>query len=183
VRYPVPLEDVHAAWGWFADVTKDLGADPRQLAIGGASAGANLAAAATMRIRDESGALPTAMHLAYTGSPFPGTALSDQLGAEMRQLPRMLRFTPADIIDLTRWYTRPTDRHPNSDNARPRQSGRHATHPDRALANTTTYAAPVNCSTAATRGGCARDSTVAVGILHGHLNLTRRFKCLKSSGP
>ena len=48
VRYPVPLDDVHAAWGWFADVTDDLGTDPRQLAIGGASAGANLAAAATL---------------------------------------------------------------------------------------------------------------------------------------
>lgn len=104
VRYPVPLDDVRAAWGWFADVTNDLGTDPRRLAIGGASAGANLAAAATMRVRDDSGVLPSAMLLAYPVVHFPVPALPDELAAEMRQLPRMLRFTAADIVDITRWY-------------------------------------------------------------------------------
>jgi acetyl esterase len=172
VRYPVPLEDVHAAWGWFADVTKDLGTDPRQLAIGGASAGANLAAAATMRIRDESGALPTAMLLAYPVVHFPVPALSDQLGAEMRQLPRMLRFTPADIIDLTRWYLGrltdiPTQTMPGHGNLEGMPRTRIVlSEYDDLRGSGELFELQLR------EVGVRVDSTVAVGMLHGHLNLT-----------
>ena len=172
VRYPVPLDDVHAAWGWFADVTNDLGTDPRQLAIGGASAGANLAAAATMRIRDESGALPTAMLLAYPVVHFPVPALSDPVAAEMRQLPRMLRYTPADIIDLTRWYLGrltdiPTQTMPGHGNL----EGMPGTwivlsEYDDLRGSGELFELQLR------EVGVRVDSTVAVGMLHGHLNLT-----------
>jgi len=172
VRYPVPLDDVHAAWGWFADVTNDLGTDPRQLAIGGASAGANLAAAATMRIRDESGALPTAMLLAYPVVHFPVPALSDQLAAEMRQLPRMLRFTPADIIDLTRWYLGrltdiPTQTMPGHGNLEGMPRTRIVlSEYDDLRGSGELFELQLR------EVGVRVDSTVAVGMLHGHLNLT-----------
>ena len=51
VRYPVPVDDVAAAWGWFRGAARELGVEPAHAAIGGASAGANLAVAATLRTR------------------------------------------------------------------------------------------------------------------------------------
>jgi acetyl esterase len=171
VHYPVPLDDVHAAWRWFAEATNDLGTDPRRLAIGGASAGANLAAAVAMRVRDDSGILPTVMLLAYPVVHFPVPALSDGLAAEMRQLPRMLRFTVADIIDITRWYlgrltdipTRTMPGHGNLEGMPPtrivlseyddlRGSGELFEEQLREV-------------------GVPVQSTVAAGMLHGHLNL------------
>ena len=171
VRYPIPLDDVHAAWGWFAEAVDDLGTDPQRLAIGGASAGANLAAAATMRVRDDSGTLPAAMLLAYPVVHFPVPALPDELAAEMRQLPRMLRFMAADIVDFTRWYlgrltdipTRTMPGHGNLEGMPPtrivlseyddlRGSGELFEQQLREV-------------------GVAVESTVAEGMLHGHLNL------------
>jgi acetyl esterase len=171
VRYPVPLDDVHAAWGWFAGTTKDLGTDPQRLAIGGASAGANLAAAATMRIRDDSGSLPTAMLLAYPVVHFPVPALSDELAAEMRQLPRMLRFMPEDIIDFTRWYLgRLTDipmrTMPGHGNLKGMPRTRIVlSEYDDLRGSGELFELQLR------EVGISVESTVAVGMLHGHLNL------------
>jgi acetyl esterase len=104
VHYPVPLDDVHAAWLWFVGVAGDLGFDPARAAIGGASAGGNLAVAATLRSRDAGEPLPASMLLAYPALHFPTPALEDGLAAEMRGLPRLLRFTAVDIAFLTRAY-------------------------------------------------------------------------------
>jgi len=43
--FPVPLHDVADAWQWLQDNAERLGLDPQRLAIGGDSAGGNLAAA------------------------------------------------------------------------------------------------------------------------------------------
>ena len=105
IRFPVPLDDVMAAWRWFTgEAIDDLDTDPASLAIGGASAGGNLALAGTVRARDESLAMPAAMLLAYPVAHFPVPPVADDLAAEMRRLPRMLRFTPADIVNITRGY-------------------------------------------------------------------------------
>jgi len=104
VRYPVPVDDVAAAWDWFRGATGVLGVDPARAAIGGASAGANLAVAAVLRARDAGHPLPTAMLLAYPALHFPTPALPDALAAEMRGLPPMLRFTPRMITDITAAY-------------------------------------------------------------------------------
>lgn len=52
-RYPAPSDDVLAAWRWTLDHADELGIDPERLAIGGASAGANLAAGAALRLLAE----------------------------------------------------------------------------------------------------------------------------------
>ncbi|RXZ67693.1 alpha/beta hydrolase [Agromyces albus] len=49
-RYPVPSDDVLAAWRWTLEHVDELGIDTDRLAIGGASAGANLAAGAVLRL-------------------------------------------------------------------------------------------------------------------------------------
>ena len=54
-KFPVPFEDALAATRWLADNALRLGIDPDRLAVGGDSAGGNLAAAVTQAIRDEGG--------------------------------------------------------------------------------------------------------------------------------
>jgi acetyl esterase len=54
-RFPVPLDDSYAALGWAVGNADALGLDADNISIGGSSAGGNLAAAVTLRCRDEGG--------------------------------------------------------------------------------------------------------------------------------
>lgn len=54
-QFPTGLEDVHAALLWIVEHADDLGVSIDALTIGGGSAGANLAAALTLKVRDEGG--------------------------------------------------------------------------------------------------------------------------------
>ena len=51
-RFPVPLDDCRAALDWFVANGSTLRVDPSRIAVGGASAGANLAAALALANRD-----------------------------------------------------------------------------------------------------------------------------------
>lgn len=53
--YPAGLDDCYAALQWTAANAPKLGIDPRRLAVGGGSAGGNLAAAIALRARDDGG--------------------------------------------------------------------------------------------------------------------------------
>lgn len=52
-RFPAGLDDAVAAFRWLARDATGLGIDPARLVIAGDSAGGNLAAAATLRLRDD----------------------------------------------------------------------------------------------------------------------------------
>ncbi|MFJ6621468.1 alpha/beta hydrolase [Kitasatospora sp. NPDC091335] len=54
-RYPAAADDCHAVLTWLHDNAAAVGADPRRLAIGGESAGGNLAAVTSLRARDHGG--------------------------------------------------------------------------------------------------------------------------------
>jgi acetyl esterase len=53
--FPIPVHDCHAALLWTAEHAADLGVDATRISIGGASSGANLAAATTLMARDRGG--------------------------------------------------------------------------------------------------------------------------------
>ena len=63
-RFPEPVDDVLAACTWVRDGDHDLPVDRSRVALGGASAGAHLAACAALALRD-TGHPPVALVLAY----------------------------------------------------------------------------------------------------------------------
>ena len=98
-HYPAGSDDVIAAWSWTIGQCEALGIDPARLAIGGASAGANLAAGAVLRLLgrepSETGPrLPAGIFLAYptllAAQPAPGPELRAALDAN----PAADRFGP-----------------------------------------------------------------------------------------
>jgi acetyl esterase/lipase len=114
IRYPIPVDDAHAAWLWLTDGDgKDL-LPTGPVALGGASAGAALALSTAVRLRDErqdEGARPSGQRrtpdrllLAYPFVHFPVPALDDKTAAEMLHLPAILRSTTAGIEGMVRNY-------------------------------------------------------------------------------
>lgn len=61
--FPAALDDTVAAFGWLREHAREFGASPGALALGGASAGANLALAAALRMRDTALPLPAQLVL------------------------------------------------------------------------------------------------------------------------
>jgi acetyl esterase/lipase/catechol 2,3-dioxygenase-like lactoylglutathione lyase family enzyme len=63
--FPAGVDDVMAVVEWIVAHAGTLGVDPERFAIGGQSAGATIAASATLRLRDEGGPRPAFQVLAY----------------------------------------------------------------------------------------------------------------------
>jgi acetyl esterase len=101
VRYPVPVDDAHAAWLW---LTENGRAPSGPVGLGGASAGAALALSTAIRLRDQGETRPDALLLAYPVVHFPIPALDDETAAGMRDLPPLMRFTTDSIEHMVRNY-------------------------------------------------------------------------------
>lgn len=104
VRFPVPLDDVVAAWEWLTGEGRANLPRTAPIALGGASAGAALALATSVRLRDARGHAPSSVLLAYPFAHYPVPALDDKTAAVMASLPGMLRFTPESIEGMVRNY-------------------------------------------------------------------------------
>jgi acetyl esterase len=99
VHFPVPNDDVVAAFRWVVAQADELGVDAGSVFLGGASAGGNLAAGVAMRLRDDGAAAPTGLVLVYPLvhpelPPF-ATPVEEQLA----QIPAVLRF-PQPLVNL-----------------------------------------------------------------------------------
>ena len=93
-QYPVPLDDVVAAYSWAVEHAAELGTEPHRIALGGASAGGNLVCGAALRLRDAGGPVPPLLLPMYPIvhqelPPFP-----DELAAKLLEAP------PEHVIDL-----------------------------------------------------------------------------------
>jgi acetyl esterase len=93
-KFPGAVEDAYAAVRWVADHAADLRIDPARIAVGGASAGGNLAAAAALVSRDRGGP-----KIAFQLLTVPVTELSS--GADShREFAEGYGLTAADMT----WY-------------------------------------------------------------------------------
>jgi acetyl esterase/lipase len=96
VCYPVPHDDTVAAVGWVRDRAEDLGVDPARITVGGASAGANLAAGAALKLRDRDGWVPAALALVYPALHTRIPPSSPSLAAALTELPPLFREPPGE---------------------------------------------------------------------------------------
>ena len=92
--YPAGLDDCVAAARWLVDNASGLCPEPERLAIGGESAGANLAVATMLRLRDEAagGAVGS------DAQPFVAAALTFGVFDAGLDLPSMREFGEREII-------------------------------------------------------------------------------------
>lgn len=101
--YPTLHEQVMCAVRWTIKNTSNLGINGEQIFLGGASAGGNLAVAATLELRDRAEPLPAGLVLAY-----PSLHQQLAIGAELEELltevPTLFRFTQSDIDQMYAAY-------------------------------------------------------------------------------
>jgi len=98
VHYPVPLDDVVAAWEWAVAQADVWGIDEQQRHLGGGSAGANLAAGAALRLRDTGGPLPGSLALMYPVVHPTLPEASAELTGKLREASRFMVFGP-DLLE------------------------------------------------------------------------------------
>jgi acetyl esterase/lipase len=85
IRFPAPSDDVLAAWLWAIDHADEFGVASTGLHLGGASAGGNLTAGVTKRLRDGAGPAPASLVLAYPVLHAELPAPSDELLAALNR--------------------------------------------------------------------------------------------------
>lgn len=93
ITFPVPHDDCYAAYTWVRQHTADLGIDPNQLAVGGGSAGGNLAASVALHAA-HAGQRPWQMLLAYPAVHADLPPASAELAAALELTPLGVRYTP-----------------------------------------------------------------------------------------
>ena len=81
-QVPAAVEDAYAAYLWAREHAAELGADGSRVAVGGDSAGGNLAAVVTQRARDDGAVPPTLQLLLYPMTNFAGQTRSIGLFAD-----------------------------------------------------------------------------------------------------
>jgi acetyl esterase len=101
VKYPAPSNDVLAGWRWALENLDALGLGTAEdLHLGGASAGAALTAALTVRLRDAAGQMPASLLLAYPLVHAELPPLNEGLMEKMAGVPADLAFGPDFVRDI-----------------------------------------------------------------------------------
>lgn len=102
-KFPTPLNDCYAALCWVRDQAQQLGVRLDRLTVGGQSAGANLAAALCLKVRDEGG--PS---IALQILEIPSLDLSFSLPSQTRHATGYL-LTYADLLKYRGYYLRSSE--------------------------------------------------------------------------
>jgi acetyl esterase/lipase len=103
-HFPAASDDVLTGWNWACQHVGQFGLSPENLQIGGASAGANLAAGVAKRLTDGAGTPPAALACAY---PFMHPELPAWDSAELELVTEQMLdpyLLPADSDELHRYY-------------------------------------------------------------------------------
>ncbi len=103
-KYPAAVDDAYAATAWVFEQAAQLGIDPRRIAVGGDSAGGNLATAVALMARDRAAFRPAYQVLVYPVTDYSFDTPSYCENAEGYQLTR----------EAMRWFwtqylTQPSD--------------------------------------------------------------------------
>ena len=81
-KAPAAVQDAYAGYRWALDHAAELGADPDRVAVGGDSAGGNLAALVAQRARDDGARAPVLQLLLYPMTNFAAQTRSQGLFAD-----------------------------------------------------------------------------------------------------
>lgn len=81
-KAPAGADDAFAAFAWALEHAAELGADPQRVAVGGDSAGGNLAAVVSQRARNEGTTLPALQLLFYPVTNYASPTRSHTLFAD-----------------------------------------------------------------------------------------------------
>ena len=100
VHYPVPSDDVLAAWQWATGRADELGTTADRLHLGGASAGGSLAAGLAKRLRDGAGTPPASVVLVYPTLHAELPAMSDEVAAATEALRAVFPMALMDRLHL-----------------------------------------------------------------------------------
>ncbi len=165
-RFPVPLEDCHAALVWAVAEAERLGADATRVAVAGDSAGGNLAAALALRARTEGPTLRAQVLVYPVIAPECTTASMDANGTGYL-------LTADSMRSMWAWYLGP-DGDPDDPGAAVAKATDHAGLPP-ALVITAEYD-PLrdegeDYAALLTRAGVDVTCTRYDGMLHGFFGL------------
>lgn len=171
VHYPLPVDDVLEAWGWVTAHAASLGIDG-PVALGGASAGGCLSVSATLRLRDESAALPSALLLAYPALHAVLPPLPPEEEAELDILPPIFRFDEAEVLEMFERYLGGSPAEADDGYAVPAVADLRGL-PQTLIVNSdydTLRASGQSFAGALAEAGVAVECVCEPGTLHGHLN-------------
>ncbi|MBI4943474.1 MAG: alpha/beta hydrolase fold domain-containing protein [Actinobacteria bacterium] len=178
-RFPVGVDQVVAAFLWTREHASSLGSAPDAVSLGGASAGGNLAAGATMRLRDRGAAGPASLVLAYPVLHHALPAADDELQSLLPSVPEALRLPPEVLTAINVNYA-PDDL--DNPHAFPGGHDLHGLPPTLIVNSETDRLRSSGEAFAAELARAAVDVSVVrePGTLHGHLNEPGSAPALRS---
>jgi acetyl esterase/lipase len=104
VTYPAPVDDVEDSWRWFTSQAARHALSPAKLIVGGASAGACIAASLALRARTRSLVSPAGVVLAYPLLHPSIRHLRDDESSLLADTPEAVEFSPSDVASMALNY-------------------------------------------------------------------------------